>query len=485
MKKIYYIVFCLFLFGAVQSQTSKIPAPASVQASIKSKINLVQNVSCGTDTIVYPYFKESKLTTSDTFRTDFMNETTSASSQTYLLNDSVMVHGIQFYGSSNQNGAVTNSSTLVRAYLYTVNGTYQPMTKIDSADVTIGPYDYYEAIFTTPRAVAQNFAVAVMSVTNDTLITILNNAGSPGNATNYGEGLGYRLYLGTWYPAAVGFGQDMEYLIFPIVSYDVDAQFTMVNDSACAGESLTFTNTSSPLLSSRVFNINVFNDYWNLATSDSTFFWNYGETSGVTYSMNGSHTYSAGATRQVSLGAVMGGYYTGCFDSSAQMIEVINNPVADFTFSGMNEPQIDFFNASYAADSYMWNFGDGSTSMAEDTVHTYTANGSYTVTLIAYSDFCGSDTVTQTITITTVGVADAGETAVKAYFNNESKTLQITSSMNDATVGVYDMLGQVISETTIPAGKSIIELNSVVAGTYIVRVNSQDASGYTKFTVSK
>ncbi len=48
--------------------------------------------------------------------------------------------------------------------------------------------------------------------------------------------------------------------------------------------------------------------------------------------------------------------------------------------------------------SYLWDFGDGSTSTEINAVHKYTKGGTYTVTLIAYGTLA-NDTVTQTIRI--------------------------------------------------------------------------------------
>ena len=49
--------------------------------------------------------------------------------------------------------------------------------------------------------------------------------------------------------------------------------------------------------------------------------------------------------------------------------------------------------------SWAWNFGDGATSTAQNPTHTYTAAGTYNVTLVA-TNAGGSDTATGTITVT-------------------------------------------------------------------------------------
>ena len=78
-------------------------------------------------------------------------------------------------------------------------------------------------------------------------------------------------------------------------------------------------------------------------------------------------------------------------------------PTADFTASkitaGVDE-SITFSNNSTDADSYSWEFGDGLTSTDENATHSYTAIGTYSVKLIAYSkNEKKEDDKTSTITI--------------------------------------------------------------------------------------
>jgi PKD repeat protein len=64
---------------------------------------------------------------------------------------------------------------------------------------------------------------------------------------------------------------------------------------------------------------------------------------------------------------------------------IVSQPqvTANFTSPALgfvNEP-VTFTNSSVFATSYLWNFGDGDTSTEENPVHTYAANGDYTITL--------------------------------------------------------------------------------------------------------
>ncbi len=80
-------------------------------------------------------------------------------------------------------------------------------------------------------------------------------------------------------------------------------------------------------------------------------------------------------------------------------IAVNPNPLAAFSANNpLGQAAVQFSNASSAASSYHWNFGDGSESDASNPSHSYEADGVYTVTLIA-TNACGNDTATQQVTI--------------------------------------------------------------------------------------
>ncbi len=77
-------------------------------------------------------------------------------------------------------------------------------------------------------------------------------------------------------------------------------------------------------------------------------------------------------------------------------IVVASTPAADFytsTQTGTVPLRISFFDRSSGTLplQYLWNFGDGTTSLEENPTHIYTANGKYTVTLTVKNSF-GEDT---------------------------------------------------------------------------------------------
>jgi parallel beta-helix repeat protein len=131
--------------------------------------------------------------------------------------------------------------------------------------------------------------------------------------------------------------------------------------------------------------------------SPTSWEWNFGDGKTST-EQNPSHTYETVGTYTVNLTAMNYGgsnsttktdYITITSDTSA--------PVASFT-SDANSGQVPFTvkftdTSTGKVSSWNWDFGDGSTSTDQNPIHTYVAEGSYTVTLTATGPG-GSNTAT-------------------------------------------------------------------------------------------
>lgn len=106
-------------------------------------------------------------------------------------------------------------------------------------------------------------------------------------------------------------------------------------------------------------------------------------------------------------------------------INVLPLPTAGFTADANGGPTVSFTNTSQDATTYLWDFGDGSSSSAENPTHTYLTDGNFVVTLTA-SNNCGTQIFTQTVTAVTVPQAaftpsvSAGCFPLVVQFNNQS-----------------------------------------------------------------
>lgn len=368
---------------------------------------------CGVDTIAYPYLKELQFTApNDSFFVDAMVGSVRTAAQAYHIAAPIRVHGVQFWG-----GAYSTSpapQTLqVRAYLYSVDAFNMPVAKLDSADVTVtNAYDFYEAVFAAPYTYGQNFAVAVRSVPNDTLAVITNNAGNVWSP-NYGEALAWRRFgSGVWNSSLSFFGQDLEYMIFPIVSYDLSASYATDGPTECTDSEAAFDNTSSSLYSNRFLNLYAFDEYWGFAAADSSFTWDYSDGPDEN-ATDGAHTYAAAGDYDVSLTGELMGYYNSCQDTYTETISVEPTPVAQAGVVG----QVDLCDGSTlgvaglpsTGVTYQWMMNGAAVPDSTNATFYITEAGVYGLIV---ENACGTDTsgmfTVNVVTAVTGGINTSG-----------------------------------------------------------------------------
>ncbi|MDI6793436.1 MAG: clostripain-related cysteine peptidase, partial [bacterium] len=141
----------------------------------------------------------------------------------------------------------------------------------------------------------------------------------------------------------------------------------------------------------------------------------------------------------------------GCTDQ-AQVVVTVNSSIVAADFSGLptagSAPlTVDFSDLS-SGDvlSWLWDFGDGNTSTAQNPLHIYTDSGTYTVSLTV-SDTCGSDSETRTDYIT---VTDT--TATVLSVSPATKTVGLGNTfildINLTNAPEFDSLGAYLSFDT-------------------------------------
>ena len=111
----------------------------------------------------------------------------------------------------------------------------------------------------------------------------------------------------------------------------------------------------------------------------TSWFWDFGDNSGLSTSQNPFYTYSLPGTYTVTL------IVTNPWGSNTITQQVvITSLVADFTVSsntvGIGE-NVNFFDNSIGANSWSWDFGDGFSSTNQNTFHAYMSANTYTVVL--------------------------------------------------------------------------------------------------------
>ncbi|MBI1767512.1 MAG: PKD domain-containing protein [Bacteroidetes bacterium] len=116
-----------------------------------------------------------------------------------------------------------------------------------------------------------------------------------------------------------------------------------------------------------------------------TYLWDFGDGSSSTNPSEPNHSYSTFGSYPIKLSVT----HYGCTQSQTQTITILPVPPAvDFSYNpatGCEALTVQFTNLSLYADpsSYVWDFGDGTSSRLSDPTHTYIQSGKYSVSLSA------------------------------------------------------------------------------------------------------
>jgi len=238
-----------------------------------------------------------------------------------------------------------------------------------------------------------------------------------------------------WYSAAVGgnlLGSGQTYTTGPVT-----ANIT-VYVGACPGVyrqpiqinanqlSSSFTATTVCQGSASQFNATATSS----AGTITSWSWDFGDGAGTSSTQNPTYTYLNAGTYTVRLTA---GDNLGCSSVITNSVLVSPRPGINFSASpasGCLPLIIQFNNSTSNANSYTWNFGDGSaTSSQTNPLHVYTSSGNYSVTVSASS--VSGCTNSQTIT----NMIQASATP-KAIFSASSSAVCLgdTILFNDASL---------------------------------------------------
>lgn len=188
--------------------------------------------------------------------------------------------------------------------------------------------------------------------------------------------------------------------------------------AVCHGNTTVFTDSST-----------------NTPGSIASWTWDFGDGSNTDNSQNPSHLYTSAGTLAATL--IVSNNF-GCADTTTKPVQVFYNPVAGFTHTPVCKGNSMAFTDTSSVDlstsivSYLWDFGDGSsTSAIQNPGHLYASAGTYTVTLtVKTSDSCSSTTSSA------VTVFDAPQSAFS--YNNTCLNSPIILSNNsvDPAMGV-------------------------------------------------
>ncbi|MES2681293.1 MAG: PKD domain-containing protein [Bacteroidota bacterium] len=253
--------------------------------------------------------------------------------------------------------------------------------------------------------------------------------------------------------------------------------------------------------------------------STTTYTLNFGDGSSAltSYPTQAQHTYTSNGTYSVTLTASNGGT---CSSSQSTVLTIYNTPCtanSSFNMSPTGTAQIwnaiPAFTGSYSA--VQWNWGDGSTSNALFTSHTYSAAGTYSIclTLTAY---CGATSTScynyaiyrpagasENMDMVTVNVVHPSTVTGIVSALPDNLLLSITPNPNNGqfrlnvkglenkntTMVIYNLVGERIYhshlETVNGAVVKDLYLDKVSNGVYFIMINNGSKSFTKKIVVNQ
>ncbi|HCP41422.1 MAG TPA: hypothetical protein DIT65_06470 [Cryomorphaceae bacterium] len=176
-------------------------------------------------------------------------------------------------------------------------------------------------------------------------------------------------------------------------------------------------------------------------------------------------------------------------DTSMTMYHVFTTDSCAAITLGNPQFNVDSVNAAAAALTFNWNsanttgfnisFGDGNlaTGVGGTVSHSYTANGTYSVTLTVYSD-CDTVSKTFNVQVGTIGIEDnAGITALIIYPNPTQGLVTIDGEIShnaEVSIRIINYLGQEILADEFDPTSSVLmktyDLSAAGAGAYLIEV---------------
>ncbi len=219
-----------------------------------------------------------------------------------------------------------------------------------------------------------------------------------------------------------------------------------------------------------------------------------GSSSGVGYSyswstsdgsiVSGSNTLTPTISQAGTYTITVTNSANGCTSSDVVVINPDVLPDASFTASpnsGVPPLTVDFTNNSTGSVSYLWNLGNGNTSLGTNPSEIYSATGSYPVTLYAYNSNGCVDSMTVTIEVTGISALVIPNVFTpNGDNNNDIFTPTIAEWIKTFNAEVYDRWGLKMFEwTNEQSGWSGQAKNGSQApdGTYYYIINAKGADG--------
>ena len=180
------------------------------------------------------------------------------------------------------------------------------------------------------------------------------------------------------------------------------------------------------------------------------------------------------------------GSYYNMSEGIADTANSTNGMKAHASFSlAVSGTTVNVTNLSFNTTANNWNFGNGGTATTLNASQTYTANGTYTITLIS-SNSCNSDTAKLVVTINSVGIKDINMVNASVFPNPSNGKVNVilesTDNQNYEAI-IYNQEGKQIMKVADVRSKQEFDLSGYRAGIYLLQLRSNNKTISKKFVI--
>jgi hypothetical protein len=159
-----------------------------------------------------------------------------------------------------------------------------------------------------------------------------------------------------------------------------------------------------------------------------------------------------------------------------------NIPVdAAFTYQVVDPFTFNFTDQSTVATSWLWNFGDSSTSNLQNPSHTFATAGNYTITLVVSDGIC---TDTAQVLIINVGINEIHAALdIVLYPNPAGSEMTVQSTKQIDEIRITDVLGRELwRQAEINAMRFKLPTANLTTGIYFLAITADGISASRKFS---
>lgn len=138
-------------------------------------------------------------------------------------------------------------------------------------------------------------------------------------------------------------------------------------------------------------------------------------------------------------------------------------------------------------NSWSWDFGDGGSSTSQNPSHTYTTNGTYTVSLVV-SDGLNNEVETKSsfITVGPLGEDESvWEKEISIYPNPARDHLQINTSIQVKSMSLMDLKGRLLLKNDDPGFNHSLNLGNLQEGVYILVIMTEQGNVQKKLEIKR